>query len=290
MIDIGNDTLRLALHEPLDGFYRGTRFDRSGVFDGVLYRGVQMAGRWFTRYDPFMHDAVCGPAEEFTAIGFDAAAPGGTFLKIGVGLLTRPDDAPYDRFRLYQIAQEGEWTVESTADRVLFRHRLPGWYDYLKEVALTGPSSFEIRHVLEGAEAAVEVYNHNFWTLGKFVTGPSRQVDLPFQPAGNWRAEYDSVGLTPSGIRFSRPLAPGESVYMGNLHAAPATSVTPGAPCVPEGMPYRMVLREDALGVEITGDAPVTHTVFWANHRVACLEPYNTLTPPCRWTLRYRFL
>lgn len=58
------------------------------------------------------------------------------------------------------------------------------------------------------------------------------------------------------------------------------------------GMPYEMTLREGPLSVLILGDIPVTHTVFWANHRIACLEPYNRLRlapgETARWTVRYR--
>ena len=63
---LSNDTLKAVLHEPLDGFYRGTRFDRSGVFDSISFKSVEIAGRWFSAYNPYMHDAVCGPAEEFS--------------------------------------------------------------------------------------------------------------------------------------------------------------------------------------------------------------------------------
>ena len=304
MYQLVSESLQLSLHQPGDGFYAGTRFDRGGVFASLLFHGVEMAGPWFTSYVPTMHDAVQGPAEEFSAIGFDAAAPGETFLKVGVGLLRRPDDAPYDRFRLYEIADPGSWEVVSAKDRISFRHVLKGWYEYEKEIVLTGDSSFEIRHMLQGpVPLEGEVYNHNFFTFGKMAVGPSRQMDFPFRPAGDWRAVYDSVGFTDRGVRFSRQLAEGESVYTGNLHASGRA-----------GMPYDLTIRETAaerhstacpwnLSVHITGDVPVTHTVLWANHRIACLEPYNafrtepassfhglSVESPCRWTVRYTFL
>ena len=57
------------------------------------------------------------------------------------------------------------------------------------------------------------------------------------------------------------------------------------------GMPYAMTLREKDLSVQITGDVPVTHSVMWANHRIACLEPYSAFrsapSHPFRWTIRY---
>lgn len=40
-------------------------------------------------------------------------------------------------------------------------------------------------------------------------------------------------------------------------------------------------------------DVRYTHTVLWANHRIACLEPYNAFESApgkeCRWTVRYGF-
>ena len=279
MIRLANKSLELLLHEPQDGYYRGTRFDRSGIAGGISWHGIQMAGSWFSRYDPFAHDAVCGPAEEFCPIGFEQASPGDTFIKIGVGLLRRPDSEPYDRFRLYELADPGHWEVEASPETVVFVHRLENNYLYRKEIVLCGPDCFQIRHSFDSASSALSglVYNHNFWTFGRMETGPSRRVDFPFEPDGHWRQEYDSVALTPSGIRFSRILDEGESVYMGDIHRKGE-----------EGMPYCISLSEGPLGVEIKGDVPVLHTVFWANHRVACPEPYNAFYPGCCWTITYR--
>lgn len=280
MIRLANKTLELLLHEPEDGFYRGTRFDRSGVAGGISWHGIQLADSWFEHYDPYAHDAVQGPAEEFTPIGFEAAAPGEIFIKPGVGKLLRPDQAPYDRFRLYEISDPGIWSVNSGPDRAEFRHLIPGIYDYRKEIALCGPSCFEIRHRLEaiGDPLSCEVYNHNFWTMGMTAVGPSRLIDFPFAPAGNWRAEYDSVGFTASGVRFSRIIKKGESVYTGDIHIASGT-----------GMPYNMSVADNGVRIHIEGDAPVTRTVLWANHRVACLEPYNDVKTPFSWTVRYTY-
>ena len=87
MISIANDTLKITLHTPDGdkGYYRGTRFDWTGVFSSIGYRGCNYTEPWFETYSPLMHDAVCGPAEEFSPIGLDEPS----FLKIGVGVLER---------------------------------------------------------------------------------------------------------------------------------------------------------------------------------------------------------
>ena len=50
-----------------------------------------------------------------------------------------------------------------------------------------------------------------------------------------------------------------------------------------------MFISDNGVRVHIEGDLPVTRTVLWANHRIACLEPYNTIQTPVRWTIRYTY-
>ncbi len=99
--------VKLYLPDATNGFYRGTRFDWSGVVADLQYAGHSYYGPWFTQTDPKVSDfvyrgaeivagpcsAITGPVEEFTALGYDEAKPGGTFLKIGVGMLRKPDDS-----------------------------------------------------------------------------------------------------------------------------------------------------------------------------------------------------
>ena len=269
--------MRLELHHPLDGYYEGTRFDKSGVFKSLVFKGTELCAPWFGQYSPTMHDAVLGPAEEFSLL-----QAGPYWLKPGVGLL-EPDPEPYDRFKLYNIIDPGRWEVEERESSHYFRHTLDGYYTYTKKIRTVSKSSFEISHALKvQIPWDGTVYNHNFFTMGKMETGHSRMIDFPFRPGGTWRAVYDSVAFTEGGIRFSRTLKEGESVYSGDIHEAGVA-----------GMPYDITLREGPLSVHIQGDVPVTHTVLWANHRIACVEPDNRLVAApgetLRWTIRYRF-
>ena len=276
MITISNHNLKITLHTPdsAKGYYRGTRFDWAGVFERIEYRGCNYSEPWFESYSPTMHDAVCGPAEEFSPIGLEGAKAGDPFLKIGVGILERIDDEQYDRFRLHNILEEGERIMEKGDDHVRFIHRIASetgyGYEYVKEIALTSGSGFAIRHILKNTgakELQGDIYNHNFFTLGLLQTGPGRQMDFPFKPEGDWRASYDEVGFTESGIRFTRELHKGESVYTGNLHET-GKGLT--------GSPDAFSLYETSTGrgIRMSCDILMTKTVFWANHRIACLEPY----------------
>lgn len=282
-ITIGKGGLRITLCTP-GSYYRGTRFDWCGVFRRIEKDGFVYADEWFDSPDPIRHDNVCGCSEEFVVPGFDGLAPGGLFFKPGVGLLRKPDDAAYDRFRLYEIADGGAFSVNTGPCEAVFTHRVAGCYEYVKTIAVTDDSSFEIRHSLLrlGTEPLDGwSYNHNFFTFGGAATGPARRIDFPYVPAGNWRSSYDIVALENNGIRFSDGIEPPlPCVFMGDLHSAAGAT------------PYEFRIAESGREVQVKGNAPVDHMVFWANPRVACIEPYLPLSVKpgerAEWTVAYK--
>ena len=116
MIVLGRGGLSIELCEPRS-YYRGTRFDACGVFRRIVKDGYIYADRWFDGEDAFRHDNVCGPSEEFFGVfGYDEAPVGGTFLKIGVGLLRKDAEKPYDWFHLYEIVDGGRFGLRIGTD------------------------------------------------------------------------------------------------------------------------------------------------------------------------------
>jgi hypothetical protein len=116
---------RLSLPDPEHGYYRATRFDWSGQIPDLTYKGHTYFGEWNPApYNPKLHDAITGPVEEFLSdgmgLGYAEAAPGGTFVKIGVGVIRKPDDSKYQQFKTYEIVDNGKWTIKKHADLVDF--------------------------------------------------------------------------------------------------------------------------------------------------------------------------
>ena len=286
---IKKDGLELTFCLPSfdNGYYRGTRFDHSGIFRRIVHNGFVLADEWFDRYDPYMHDAVCGASEEFDQSGYSKAAPGQVFLKPGVGLLLKEDEEPYDHFKLYKVADAGVWDVHEKDDCVSFIHRLDSdnWgYVYEKTVRIIDGHSFEISHRMCNVGSQTiegQTYNHNFFTFGESLPGPGITIDFPFVPCGNWRAQYDSVMLSERGIRYFRPLIKGESVFMGNLK--------PSVGSVGVGEVFKMSASGHSVTFE--ADIPFDHIVFWSNHRVGCIEPFIPYKvesgETMEWTYRY---
>ncbi len=309
-IDLKSNGLRLVVSVPDrdNGFYRGTRFDHAGVFGRIEYKGIVFSDKWLDGHDPYRHDSLTGPVEEFSQNGYEDAVPGGLFVKPGVGILRREDRSPYDWFHLYPVEDEGKREVQVMDDGVVFRQVISGagyGYAYTKSIRIGDePGSFSIDHSLQNTgmrPLSGFVYNHNFFTLGGRGVGPWTRIDLPFEPSGTWRSEYDSVAVDGRGFRFLRPLRNGEVVYMGNVHNAggPNTygfsisSVLPalasgGTPDVSDDRSAAAV----RLNVEVISDAELHHSVFWGINRVACIEPHTPYYIPSgatlRWSVRYR--
>jgi hypothetical protein len=127
-ISNGLITAKLYLPDPVNGYYRGTRFDWSGNMPSLKTKNHEYFGQWFEKHDPKTHDAIMGPAEEFktnnAGLGYDEAAAGGTFIRIGVGVVRKPEEKGYQNFKTYEILDPGKWLVKAEKNRIRFTHIL----------------------------------------------------------------------------------------------------------------------------------------------------------------------
>ena len=115
-------TAQIYLPDQDKGFYRATRFDWSGIIGSLIYQGIDYFGQWYSKHNPRVNDAISGPVEEFNEIGYECIEDEDEFLKIGIGGLRKSNNEQYDRFKLYEIINPGEWIVERTGRKVIFRH------------------------------------------------------------------------------------------------------------------------------------------------------------------------
>ena len=94
--EISNDFVRMQLYLPDTdkGYYRATRFEWSGIIASLEYQGHQYFGEWKSTHDPLFHEDLTGPVEAAITpgLGYTEAKPGETFVRIGVGILEKPDE------------------------------------------------------------------------------------------------------------------------------------------------------------------------------------------------------
>lgn len=283
------------LPDAKNGYYRGSRFDWSGVVGCLTYKGHTYFGVWFPHYDPFLHDAITGPVDEFrsgfeSALGYEQARPGEPFVKPGVGVLRKIDDAPFKFTVPYPLLDGGQWTVMAGRRRVSFIQDLKGpsgiAYEYTKILKLDKDQPVLIlEHELKntGTNAIdTNVYNHDFFVLDDGATGPGMVVRFPFTP----KAELgftNGARIEGNEIVYAQELQTGETVQ----------SILTGYSNQASDYDFFVENRNTGAGVEQSGDLPISRLNFWSIRTTICPEAYVHLKiapgESARWTIRYRF-
>lgn len=297
--DISNGLIKakVQLPDPQNGYYRATRFDWSGQMPSLEYKGHTYFGMWNPApYDPKLHDAIMGPVEEFLTngegLGYSEAKPGGTFLKIGVGVIRKPtDEQKFQQFKTYDIVDNGKWTVKKKADSVEFTHVVSdpssGYaYEYTKVVRLVkGKPELVLEHRLKNTgKKAIEsdVYEHNFYMLDNQPTGPDVVVKFPFEvkATGNFRGLAETRGKE---LVYLKELAPRIS----------AQSDLTGFGTDPKDYDIRVENTKSGAGVRQTSDRPVSRINYWSIRSTACPEAYihMNIAPgkDFTWKINYQF-
>lgn len=291
---ISNEFIQATLYLPDSekGYYRATRFDWSGVIASLEYKGHIYFGQWFQEYDPIKHDAIVGPVEEFTPLGFEAVEEDGQFVKIGVGSLLRPDEQEYNRFSLYEIVNHGTWTVNSHKNYVEFIHRLKGdngySYIYQKKVSLTEDKpELVLEHQLKNTGTRVidtSVYNHNFFMIDNEPIGPAIRTIFPFDVHAEGQGFGALAKVVGNEIQYIRQLNEHEQVYSSGLRGFGNTATD---------YDIRIENRKTGAGVRINGDHPMEKLVFWSSSTTSCPEPYIGLRvqpdETVSWKIIYEF-
>jgi hypothetical protein len=276
--EISNGVVRAKLYLPdvQRGSYRGTRFDWAGIIYSLQYEGHEYFGRWYERHDPKIHDAITGPVEEFlnknSALGYEEAKPGGAFVRIGVGVLRRPEnETAFRRFGTYEVVDPGKRGMNKKPDSIEFVQELRGpdgyAYVYRKTVRLVkGKPELVLEHSLKNTgrkTIETSVYNHNFFVIDNEVVGPDIVVRFPFDP----KAVADLKGLAElrgRDLLYHRDLEKGQTVQ----------SEIEGFGQTPKDYDLRIENRKSGAGVRIGGDVPIEKINFWSIRTVACPEPY----------------
>ena len=311
--EISNGEVRALVYLPdaSRGFYHATRFDWAGVIGSLVYRSHEYYGQWFQRVDPNVRDftyegaeivaspctAMTGPAEEFvgpgnTTLGYNEAKPGGTFIKIGVGVLRRPDDSAYDRYRTYEISDPGKWTVHPHADSVEITQDLndaaSGYgYSYTKVVRLAkGEPVLVLEHRLKNTgrrPIQTSVYDHNFLYLDKQPPGPDYTITVPFGIQSNRPPDAGFAEIRGNQILYRKVLADQDRV------ATPVGGFGASA----KDYDIRIENAKVGAGMRITADRPLLSESLWSIRAVLAMEPYLKIdvAPGAEftWAISYRY-
>lgn len=281
------------LPDPENGYYRGTRFDWSGAIHSLEYAGHQYFGEWQESDDPYLHDRITGPVEEYRTnnkgLGYDDG--GERFLRIGVGVVEKPEEDDYRWRHSYKVVDPGEWTIRRGANWIQFTQdvaepTLGYGYRLTKRLTLTpGLPELVIDHILENTgrkTIETNVYNHNFFVIDNQPTGPDFTVEFPFELTSD-REMQGYASVSGRRLRYEKQIPPGESIFtlLGGFGATSDDHV------------FTIENHTVMAGVRVSTDRPLARLQFWSPRTTLCPEPFIDLKiapgQADRWAIRYEF-
>jgi hypothetical protein len=268
--------------------YRGTRFDWTAHIVEVELDGRH---RFCTSesLQPGTGSGGSGLCNEFgleRPLGFDEAAPGEEFPKLGIGLLTRPDAAPCDHMRTYPLApfamacertaRGARWTVEPRACRG-YAVRL------CKELEVEG-AGLSLTYRLDNlGQRAIRTneYNHNFIAIDGHPIGPDYALATSGPIAALPGAQ--GVAVAAGGFRWSGEIGAGRT-FSARCLSAPGLRGS-----------FGWTLRHQPSGVEVSEsiDRPPAFIGLWGMAHVVSPELFVDIDlatgASMEWRRDYRF-
>ena len=284
---------QVYLPDPENGYYRGTRFDWSGAIYSLEYAGHQYFGEWQESSDPYLHDRITGPVEEYRTaekgLGYDDG--GERFLRIGVGVVEKPEEDDYRWRHSYKVVDPGDWTIRQGANWIEFTHEVAepslGYgYRLTKRLTLT-PEQPElvIDHALENTgrkTIETNVYNHNFFVIDNQPTGPDFSVEFPFELTAD-RQMGGYVSISGRQLRYEKQIPSGESIF---------TMLAGYGPTADDHV-FTIENHKVKAGVRVATDRPLAKLQYWSPRNTLCPEPFIDLSlapgQADRWSIRYEF-
>ncbi|MBI1352886.1 MAG: hypothetical protein GC160_00970 [Acidobacteria bacterium] len=296
---ITNGLIEAKIHtpDPVNGYYRGTSFDWSGSIYSLTYKKHQYFGEWQQSDDPYLHDRITGPVEEYRpgdkGLGYAEAEPGGRFLRIGVGVCEKPrDEAEYDWRKSYKVVDPGSWSIQQGENWIEFIHQVrepvSGYaYRYIKRLTLVpGQPQLVIDHLLENTGTRpieTSVYNHNFFVIDGRPTGPEFVVKFPFDLTPDRDLKGYAAVQQKRNLVYLKEIPAGESII----------TLFDGFGATSADNAFVIENMRSHAAVRMSTDKPLEKMQFWSPGTTLCPEPYIALSiqpgQADRWTIHYEF-
>ncbi len=292
-ISLGNDLLNVVvvLPDKAKGFYRGTRFDWSGMAAEININNHSFVEQWYFPHTPEQNNNGIGTAEEFLLpLAYEEAQPGEVFIKIGVGLIEKTVDEKYSSNLPYAIKDGGEWTISNGKDWIEFQHRIPsvnGYaYHYIKKIELLQNQAVFVvkrRLINSGTKTILsQHYGHNFFQIDKERIDEQYRLRFPFPV----RTDNDFSGRADVQDRI---IAMTKKLDRKEAFGATLTGYDQSA------LSHHIVLENTntRAAIKIEGDKPLSKLYLYVVDTAICPEPYVDISidpgKEFRWETRYSF-
>jgi hypothetical protein len=273
-IEISNGIIKANLYLPdaENGYYKGTRFDWSGVISNLEFNEHTYFGQWFDADNAPPFATIMGPVEAYAPLNYNDVPVGEGFVKIGVGVLKKTADENYSDFKNYEIINPGKRSLKTNANTVEFGHVVNTKtvsYVYTKTIRLVeNQSIMQVSHVLKNTgkhQIKTFGFNHNFLVIDNQTIGKDFEMIFPVEVSGIGRGLGDIFEIEDKRLIFERDIIGDESIAIKHLE---------GLNNNVDNFDISIHNSKTGAGVKITGDQPLSRFRLWGTSKTICPETY----------------
>lgn len=275
-----------------------TRFDRTGFITQVTLQNLDHPGENPHTFcvsesgGAFSGRGGCGICNEFgirRPVGYDEAAAGQQFSKIGVGLLTKTDDRSYDFHESYPIEPFGV-NVERTAEKIRYTVQprdCRGYSMTLVKTVSVRKNWITLSYELENTGSKIldtEEYTHNFIGINNRPVGPEYVLRFPEAPRF---LEVES-GYTIDLLEIQE-----NSITWKRMPDRPFYGIFQPMNTVSTGWTWELTHKSSRAGVREYNDFDPAYVALWGEGHVISPEVFNRIVvrpgESRQWTRSYEF-
>jgi hypothetical protein len=267
---IENEVLAVEIGKP--GNYNGTRFDWTGFIEQVTLKAHKHTFCTLESFIPGKGTRGAGLCNEFGGnkpIGYNNAAVGECFPKLGIGLLTRTSEKAYSFFTSYPVDPFLVQT-DKRLNSVKFSSESKPCRGYAvqleKEISVRGHELI-ISYVLHnvGTECiATNEYVHNFIAINNKPIGPDYTLRFPEAVTSKREindANLNLFALKENEIRWQEPVT---TTFYWELSGFSK----------PTSYYWELVHKQTGVGVRESGSEPATAITLWGEPHVVSPEVF----------------
>lgn len=208
MLYICSDRLRVEIAQPGEAPNNTSRFDRAGAVTEIILDGTHRFGASEPNNLPHPSTGGRGLMNAYRLDASGEVPVGGQFPRLGVGVLTKPDDKPYHFFAQYKV-DPFPVRITQTDDTAVFVTEPVECLGYavrqVKRVTVRGSKlSMSVRLTNVGQRRIdTQEYCHNFLTIDGMAVGAGYTVDVPALADQSGKAFGGVLTGRGSGYAFS---------------------------------------------------------------------------------------
>ncbi|KOP64900.1 hypothetical protein AMS62_06300 [Bacillus sp. FJAT-18019] len=272
--NLKNDRLSVEIAS-IGEAYRGTRFDWTGFITQVSWKDEQDELHTFCVPESLIPnegtggEGLCNEFSIFDPIGYDEALPGGKFPKIGVGQLTRLDEADYNFARMYPVEpyRMDEDIAAQSARYKIHAQDCNGYaVEYIKSIQIKDSRLILEYHLHNTGVKPIQTheYVHNFIRVDQHSISPEYEMTLPaMMQTQDMEPEYTPSVLRIQDMKVSWNEIPSRPFY-GRLPEISNES----------GPTWELVHQPSGVGIREWDNFPVASMALWGVEHVVSPEVF----------------